>query len=498
MTADEPNPTPRRRKEAAPRVIEGSAKVIAEEPVAHPETEAMPESAVNSASAPSDAARSADPGTSAPGEEAAQPKADTPTVVDAATAALLAAQMQDEAAKIDAAGSTPDAGGGHSTSHDPALQAEVLKRASQREQGQSRPDRGTGVRAVKLRRRWWLYAIVGTSIAAGLMALAYFGPFGSSGPTPPGIDPRPAPIDSKVASSEQSIATLDKRLAAVEAAIQQLASGQNDLKETVASDARKLADTNTSLSATAGAAKSAMAAAQAALDNAAEARASSSRIAGVEAVKPVDLKPLQDRMARIEAALAQPKVEGKSTADPVISPDSNTVSLDHAAALAVVAQTLIQAIDRGEPFPRQVAAMESLGAEANQVAILKPLADSGVATAQSLRQKFAELGKGMSPVETEAPKNGDFFGKIWQQITHLVRVRPIGASGESGALVARIEAALARSDATAALAEWQKLPPPAKDVSQNWANELKSRAEAIAAASTILTSAIGDLGKPKS
>jgi hypothetical protein len=478
--ADEPNPTSRRRKEPAPRVIEGSAKVIAEEPVDRPDTLAHAESPSNEGSAPINADAPAEPPVSFDAAAEAWPRAEARGTGDSPSAAQAdpGPQLQDEAAQANVAGAGGDPGTGHSRPPGPALEKETAPQDQP-------PPRG---RAVAARPRWWIYATGGIAVGAALIAIAWFGPFGSNGPTPPGVDPQQSAMYSKLVSSEQNIATFDSRLAAVEASVQQLASGQKELADMVASNARKLDDTNAGFSDAANTAKAAAAAAQAAQADAA-----------ADAGKTVDLKPMQDRIARIEAMLTQPKVEGKSTADPVVSPDTNNNSLDHAAALAVVAQTLIQAIDRGEPFPRQVAAMETLGADANQLALLKPLSDSGVPTAQSLSLKFSDLAKSMGPGETDAPKSGDFFGKIWQQATHLVRVRPVGgAEGESGAWVARIAAALARGDAAGGLAEWEKLPAPAKNMSQKWAAELKSRADAVAAASAILTSAIGNLGKPKS
>jgi len=492
--ADEPNPTQRRRKESAPRVIEGSAKVIAEEPVENRPADAK------SGPASSEPAAAGPAASAAPAAEEPKPTLNSATTVGSAAATDAKSTMErpDETGAADSGHLRGDPDRVDAASLDSSLdKASDTKTSTGASQDDLPPSRRA--RPVKTRRRWWAYALGGVSIGAGLMAIAWFGPFGSSGPTPLGVDPQLLTLDSKLDSSRQNIATLEKRLAAVEAGLQQLASRQKELQAMVAADADKLADTNKGLADATNTAKAAVAAAQTAQTDAAEAHSGSNQVASTEVSKPVDLKPLQDRIAKLEAALAQPKVEGKSTADPVVSPDGNTASLDHAAALAVVSQTLIQAIDRGETFPRQVAAMETLGAEPSQLAVLKPLADSGVSTVQSLSRTFADLAKTMAPSEPEVPKSGDFLGRIWQQTTQLVRVRPIGrTAGEAGAWAGQIEAALARSDAAGALAEWEKLPQAAKDLSQKWAEGLRSRVAATAAASAILTSAIGNLGKPKS
>jgi hypothetical protein len=446
--ADEQSANTSSRKEPAPRVIEGSAKVIAEEPVDHP----------NSPPPANEGPAHTDTAAAAP----AEPQSD----------------LQDSLAQADAASAV---GTDHPLRSDPE------------------PERAAKAPPPRVRRRWGIYAFGVAAVGAALIAIAWFGPFGSNGPTPPAVDPRLSALDSKLVSSEQHIATLDRRLVTVETSVQQLGFVQKQVADTIASTARKLDDTNASLSDAANTAKAAAAVAQAARNDAVEARLSSSRDAA-DVGKTVDLKPLQDRIARLEAILAQPKVEGKAPAEPVVSQDANKVSLDHAAALAVVAQAIIQAIDRGEPFSRQVAAMERLGAYPNQLAVLKPLADSGVSTAQSLSLKFVDLAKNMTPAaEADMPKSEDFLGRIWQQTTHLVRIRPVGGSaGESGGVIARIEAALGRGDAVGALTEWEKLPASAKTISEKWASDLKSRTDAAAAASTVLASAIGNLGKPKS
>jgi hypothetical protein len=441
MTADEPNPKPRRRKEPAPHVIEGSAKVLAEEPV--------PQSDADSGAKPSAAA---DP-----------PPADPDLATEAAT------------------GPSPEPGAAPTSSF--GIEAS--------ESGEPPPQTSAGPSGPRPSAKVLFYAAGGILLGLALAAIAWLFPFNSSSQQP-GPDMRLSVIEAKLLTLEQSVAILDKRLGATE-------SGLRETTEALTSVSKKQADTNSRLVDATNASNAAAAAAQTAQDNATRALTVSQQSGAGNESKPLDLTPLQDRLTRLETEFSQPKVEGKSTADRIEAGAPN-ISLEHAAALAVVAQTLVQAVDRGDPFPQQVAAIEALGGDPSQVAALKPLAVAGVPSTRSLSQKFTSLARSMVALSYDSKQGGDFFSRIWQETAQLVRVRPIGESSgdDAGALVAHIEAALARADTAGALAAWEKLPAAAKGFSQKWAIDLKSRVEAEATAATILTGAIASLGKPRS
>jgi hypothetical protein len=347
------------------------------------------------------------------------------------------------------------------------------------------------------RSRLPLFAAGGIFLGLVATALAWFGPYADGksdrmrDERVSALDSRVTALDSRLTSAEQTMALLDRRLITTETSLRQA-------MDAVAATSQKLDDVNAGLTESMNAAKTAAAASQAAQADATRALAIKGEPAPAAAETPVDIQPLEDRIGRLEAKLAEPKLEGRATADRVAA--ASNPSLDNAAAQAVVAQSLLETIDRGQPFSRQLAALETLGADSSALAVLKPLAEAGVPRLSSLRDRFARVAGQIALGNNSAKAGENLFDRSWRSITGLVRVRPLGdAPGEDpGALVARIESALARQNASDALSDWQKLPAFAQNLSQDWHTDLKSRVDAETAATTILTAAIASLGKPKS
>ena len=83
-----------------------------------------------------------------------------------------------------------------------------------------------------------------------------------------------------------------------------------------------------------------------------------------------DLSGLVGRLDKIEAQLAAPKVETR------VAPEKPAGN-DNPAAVAIVAEALSDKLAAGAPFPNELAALEKLGVEPNNVAALKALVNGG-------------------------------------------------------------------------------------------------------------------------
>jgi hypothetical protein len=220
------------------------------------------------------------------------------------------------------------------------------------------------------------------------------------------------------------------------------------------------------------------------------------------AAPPVDLTPLEQRIAAIEARL-QPLAAAVAASKVDVSADQDNlrkaVAASNAAALVVVAQSLVGALDRGAPFASEVAAAATLGADPDRLAVLQPVAGKGVPTAAALAESFAPLA---APIltGTQSKQPQSILDRLERGAASLVRVRPVGeATGnDPAALVARIEGALGHGDVAAAVAAWDQLPAAAKNVTADWASDAHARAAADAAAQAILADAIDRLGRSKS
>jgi hypothetical protein len=285
----------------------------------------------------------------------------------------------------------------------------------------------------------------------------------------------------------EAIAALDKRLAATET----LARGAQSAADKAAGDAK---------------------AAAAAMQTPAERPAPS---AAAAAAPPPDLSPLRQqignadarvgaldqklgaidtRLGALQAKIDQPKTDARApTAD-----KETDAAADNPAALAVVAQSVLQALPRGTPFATELSALKSLKADPAKVAALEPLAQTGAPTARSLADRFRPLADEIA--KQDQPADGSFVDRIMQSASHLVRVRSAGEKqgSDPAALASQIQAALDRGDLNRAHDLWTKLPDRAKARSQDFARALEARLAADNAAQGLASESIARLAKPRS
>lgn len=214
-----------------------------------------------------------------------------------------------------------------------------------------------------------------------------------------------------------------------------------------------------------------------------------------------DPAPLETRLAQLDAAvkemreaLAAPKTDVRATT----APNVDTGPGGSSAAIALVADALTQKIARGAPFEREVAALENLGLPPDRLAALKPLAATGAPNPQALLQEFSQVSSAMLRAgRGPAPEGAGWLDRLSRSAASLVRVRPEGetAGEDAPALIGRIEAALRRNDAPAALALFERLPAAAQQPAREWEKHARAAAGAAAAARTLQDEAIGRLAQ---
>lgn len=208
------------------------------------------------------------------------------------------------------------------------------------------------------------------------------------------------------------------------------------------------------------------------------------------------LKEVEAQLKAVEATLARPKTETRATEVRAVVPSPKA----DPANVAIVAQALVRAFDQGAPFAGELATLEALGA-GDRAAALKPFAEHGAPKFSELTAQFASLRPAILAAATP-PASGGFLDRLSSGAAGLVSVRPTGATAEHGAspaaLVGQIETALGHGDTAAALAAWAKLPPPARKVSEAWADTLRARETAHQSALALAATSIAALAKPKS
>lgn len=225
-----------------------------------------------------------------------------------------------------------------------------------------------------------------------------------------------------------------------------------------------------------------------------------------QAASASDLKAAQSKLAAVEAALADVEKKTSATQGDVQSLQSGQKSLEgkitSAPALAVVADSLVEQINRGLPFAAQVNALDSLGVDPAKIAVLRQSADQGVPSASVLAARFEPLTDALLSFGTKPKPNAGFWERMKDGASSLISIHRVDDvdGTDMPSRIARIKADLARNDVIDALATWNLLPPEVKakpDVAA-WGALAKTHAEAKTAANAVEHDAIAALGTKKS
>jgi hypothetical protein len=158
-----------------------------------------------------------------------------------------------------------------------------------------------------------------------------------------------------------------------------------------------------------------------------------------------------------------------------------------AATLALTVAQLDAALDGGEPFEEVLGGLRTIGADDPVVVeaaeTLAAAAASGVPSLPELRSSFERVANDIVHA-AQAPDGDGLLEQAAGNLMRLVTVRPVGADVEgdgAAARVARAEAALAKGDVAAAVAELERLEGAAAEAAAPWLAEAHLRLAAQAA-----------------
>jgi hypothetical protein len=223
--------------------------------------------------------------------------------------------------------------------------------------------------------------------------------------------------------------------------------------------------------------------------DAASAAADASKKAAQTGVERGDLDALANRIAGLERAV-------KSLGDDVARRPASAD--DRAARMTVAAEALRAVVERGAPYQAELAAMKSLGVEESALAPLEPFATDGVPSNAALARELAALTPALLRASGAAPSDGSLLGRMEMSAQKLVRIMPVDAppGDDAAAVLARANAAAARADLDAALADIARLPEAARSLAEPWTKKAQARDSAIAAGRRIAADALAALGKP--
>jgi len=282
--------------------------------------------------------------------------------------------------------------------------------------------------------------------------------------------PAPAATGADPATAE--------RLAALAATVQTLDSGRNALGGRL-----------DEIAAAAGAARERAEAAGRRADETAQRLAAQ---AG-EVVSRDDLAAQEKRIEATAAALAALRADFDKRAGD---------ATDRAGRLAIAAEALRVAVTSGAPFAAQLDAVRQFGAPADAVAMLAPLAASGVAAADRLARDFARLAPELRKAAGAPAPQGNFIERLQANAATLVRIRPADAPAgdDPQATVTRLDLLAERlagggtdADLDAVAADLARLPAETHAPAEEWLKRAGQRRDARQAADRIADAAVSAL-----
>jgi len=228
-----------------------------------------------------------------------------------------------------------------------------------------------------------------------------------------------------------------------------------------------------------------IAAAQSALAQT-KATADGAKNAAPTGVPESDRDALNQRIAALEGAI-------KSLAAEVAQRTSSAD--DRTARLAVAAEELRAAVERGTSYQAELAAVRALGADQNATIPLEPLAANGLPSGAALGHELTGLTPSLLQA-SGAAAGGSFFERLEAHAQKLVRITPkeAPAGDDPASVIARINIDAAHGDIALALAEIARLPAPARAVAGSWVKKAEAREAALAAGRRVAADALAAIG----
>ncbi len=229
-----------------------------------------------------------------------------------------------------------------------------------------------------------------------------------------------------------------------------------------------------------------------------------------ESTAPIDLTPINERLASLEAQLNEAKAQADQTATSVSGNSGTLSSLEQKlaalegrvseaarqpdASALIAANALKTAIDRGGSFKAELETYASVASTDASVEALKAFADKGVPTLTELNSNFDAVAQRMIATQNKLPEDAGVWDQLIASAKGLVSVRPVAGNVEGdgvGPRTARMEAALQVGDLQRAFAEWEQLPADAKAVSEEFGRDMKARLDTDVLIQRVLADSFG-------
>lgn len=184
--------------------------------------------------------------------------------------------------------------------------------------------------------------------------------------------------------------------------------------------------------------------------------------AAAPSVSAADIATVNRRLSQIEERVVALAAAPKPEPAPEPKPDLHSAEV---VALGV----LRDAIASGRPFANELETVRTIAGE--RAAALAPLsqhAKDGLPTLATLARQFGPAASRM--LNPPPAADSGVLTRLWSNASKIVEIRPTGEpqGSEPAAVIARMDAKLARADLAGALDEAKALPPSVRDLARDW------------------------------
>ncbi len=238
----------------------------------------------------------------------------------------------------------------------------------------------------------------------------------------------------------------------------------------------------------------------------------------LEELKSGDVGKLEERLRRLEAAeKAQPGMDAEARKALATTVDDlsrrmrtvesaaakDTATMERGRALVLVVAQLRETLRGSGPFERDLEALSAIGGDdaevAKAVAMLKPLATTGLPSVAELRDRFDPVATAVSQAAGRAEGSG-WMSRTVDRLSSLVTVRRVDGKADDKSvdgILTRAEMRLKEGDLGGAVRTLEDLSGPASAAVQPWLKEARTRLAVDRALATLHGRAIAMLGPAK-
>jgi hypothetical protein len=168
--------------------------------------------------------------------------------------------------------------------------------------------------------------------------------------------------------------------------------------------------------------------------------------------------------------------------------------------LSLELAALRRAVDRGDSYTAELAAVKSAAGDTMNLAPLERYMREGVSPTREIEKSFRPVANAMLDAEADR-SDASLFDRLVSSARSIVRVRKVGQTAEDAsaeAVIGRMEGALKEGRLAEVIEQAKRLPPKAALASEDWMKRVEARYAVDKAMAEIETALKASLGAARS